>query len=184
MEGPQAQEIIDTGIPPSEGQEAAIVATLMPGNYTAIMRGLNNTTGIGVVKAYDLTQGPLPRLDNISTRGFVESGDNVMIGGFIADNQTTHVMVRALGPSLMQSGIEDALANPTLSLHNTQGAIIGFNNDWRDADQTTLEATGISPSNDRESAILTTLAPGGYTAIVRGLNNASGVGLVEVYHLQ
>ncbi|HEV2839723.1 MAG TPA: hypothetical protein VGW39_00215 [Chthoniobacterales bacterium] len=182
-ESTQAQEIIDTGIPPSEGQESAIVATLMPGNYTAIMRGLNGTTGIGVVEAYDLTQGGLARLDNISSRGFVESGDNVMIGGFIADNQATHVMVRALGPSLAESGIVDALADPTLSLHNAQGDMIAFNNDWRDADQTTLEATGIPPSHDKESAVLVTLAPGGYTAIVRGLDDASGVGLVEVYHL-
>lgn len=182
-ESSQAQEIIDSGIPPSDGQEAAIVATLMPGNYTAIMRGLNNTTGIGVVEAYDLTQGGLARLDNISSRGFVESGDNVMIGGFIADNHATHVMVRALGPSLAQSGIADALADPTLSLHNAQGDMIAFNNDWRDADQTTLEATGIPPSHDKESAALVTLAPGGYTAIVRGLDDASGVGLVEVYHL-
>ena len=93
-------------------------------------------------------------------------------------------MVRALGPSLTPSGVADALANPTLSLHNAQGAMIAFNNDWRDADETTLEATGIPPSNDKESAILATLAPGGYTAIVRGLNDTIGVGLVEVYHLQ
>jgi autotransporter-associated beta strand protein len=184
MESAQVDEIIDTGIPPADEHEAAIIATLEPGNYTAIMRGLNNTTGIGTVEAYDLTQGALARLDNISSRGFVESGDNVMIGGFITDNQATHVMVRALGPSLLtQFGIPDTLADPTLSLHDAQGAMIGFNNDWRDADQTTIEATGIPPSNEKESAILTTLAPGGYTAIVRGQNNMTGVGLVEVYNL-
>ena len=183
MESAQAQEIIDTGIPPTDEHEAAIVATLEPGNYTAIMRGLNNTTGIGLVEAYDLTQGASARLDNISTRGFVESGDNVMIAGFIADNQATHVMVRALGPSLANSGIVDALDDPTLTLHDAQGVTIAFNNDWRDADQATIAATGIPPSNDKESAILATLAPGRYTAIVRGLDDMIGVSLVEVYNL-
>ena len=117
MESAQAQEIIDSGIPPSDDHEAAIVATLAPGSYTAIMRGVNNSTGIGVVEVYDLAQEVSAKLANISTRGFVETGDNVMIGGFIAGNQAMHVMVRALGPSLTEAGVPNALADPTLELH-------------------------------------------------------------------
>jgi len=184
MESVQVQEIIDSGIPPTDGNEAAIVATLAPGNYTAVMRGLNNSTGIGVVEVYDLAQDVPARLANISSRGFVETGDNVMIGGFIAGNQAMQVMVRALGPSLTQSGVPNALADPTVELHNAQGAVIAFNDDWQDTDAASIEATGIPPTNDKESAILATLAPGNYTAIVRGLNDATGVGLVEFYDLQ
>jgi|GEM_PF-1022447 len=180
----QAQEIIDTGIPPGHEQEAAIVATLAPGSYTAVMRGASNTTGIGVVEAYDLTPNVPARLANISSRGLVETGDNVMIGGFIAGNQATPVIVRAIGPSLTQFGIANALADPTLQLHNSDGAVIAFNNDWRDTAETAITATGLPPTNNKEAAILATLPPGNYTAIVRGLNDTTGVGLVEVYHLQ
>jgi autotransporter-associated beta strand protein len=183
VESTQAQEIMNT-IPPSHDHEAAIVATLRPGSYTAIMRGAGNTTGIGVVEVYDLAADVSAKLANISSRGFVETGDNVMIGGFIAGNQATPVIVRALGPSLTPFGIADALADPTLTLHNAQGAILAFNNDWRDTEQIAIEGTGVSPTDPKESAILATLAPGNYTAIVRGLNDTIGVGLVEVYHLQ
>ena len=184
VESPQAQQIIDSTIPPSDDHEAAIVATLTPGSYTAIMRGAGNTTGIGVVEVYDLALDVPATLANISSRGFVETGDNVMIGGFIAGNQATPVIVRAIGPSLTQFGIANALADPTLELHDGNGAMIAFNNDWRDNAEAAIEGTGIAPTNDKESAILTTLAPGSYTAIVRGLNDTTGVGLVEVYHLQ
>jgi autotransporter-associated beta strand protein len=184
VESTQAQQIIDTGIAPSNDHEAAIVATLAPGSYTAIMRGAGNTTGIGVVEVYDLAQDVPATLANISSRGFVQTGDNVMIGGFIAGNQATPVIVRAIGPSLTPFGIANALADPTLTLHNAQGAILAFNNDWRDTEQIAIEGTGIPPSNTKESAILATLAPGNYTGIVRGLNNVTGVGVVEVYHLQ
>ena len=183
VDSPQVQEIIDS-IPPSDDHEAAIVATLAPGSYTAVMRGAGNTTGIGVVEVYDLAPDVSAKLANISSRGFVETGDNVMIGGFIAGNQAMHVMVRAIGPSLTQFGVANALADPTLELHNSNGAIIAFNNDWQDTDQAAIAATGIPPINNKESAILATLAPGPYTAIVRGLNDTTGVGLVEVYHLQ
>ena len=179
----QAQEIIDTGIPPSDDHEAAIVATLAPGSYTAIMRGAGNTTGIGVVEVYDLALEVPARLANISSRGFVETGDNVMIGGFIAGNQAMHLIVRAIGPSLTPLGIANALADPTLTLHDAQGAILAFNNDWRDNAEAVIQGTGIPPTNDKESAVVATLAPGNYTAIVRGRNDTTGIGLVEVYHL-
>jgi T5SS/PEP-CTERM-associated repeat protein len=184
VDSPQEQEIIDSTIPPSDDHEAAIVATLAPGSYTAIMRGVGNTTGIGVVEVYDLTTEVSAKLANISTRGFVETSDNVMIGGLIAGNQATHVLVRALGPSLVQSGVPNALADPTLELHNAQGAVIAFNNDWKETDQAAIEATGIPPTDAKESAILATLPPGNYTAIVRGMNDTTGVSLVEAYHLQ
>ena len=184
VDSPQVQEIINSTIPPTDEYEAAIVATLAPGNYTAVMRGVGNTTGIGVVEVYDLAPNVPASLANISSRGFVETGDNVMIGGFIAGNQAMHVMVRAIGPSLTQFGIANALADPTLELHNSNGAIIAFNNDWQDTDQAAIAATGIPPTNDKESAIVATLAPGNYTAIVRGLNDTTGVGLVEVYNLR
>lgn len=184
VDSPQRQQIIDSGIPPSNDHEAAIIATLAPGSYTAVMRGAGNTTGIGVVEVYDLAQEVSAKLANISSRGFVELGDNVMIGGFIVDNQAARVMVRAIGPSLTQSGITNALADPTLELHNGDGAIIAFNNDWRDTDEAAIAGTGIPPANNKESAILTTLAPGPYTAIVRGRNDITGVGLVEFYNLQ
>ena len=180
----QAQEIIDTGIPPSSNLEAAIVATLAPGSYTAIMRGAGNTTGIGVVEVYDLALNVPARLANISSRGFIQTGDDVMIGGFITGNQATPLIVRAIGPSLTQLGVANAQADPTLELHDSSGALIAFNNDWRDTAEIAIAATGIPPSDNKESAILATLAPGNYTAIVRGLNNTTGVGLVEVYHLQ
>jgi hypothetical protein len=133
---------------------------------------------------YDVAADVPSKLANISSRGFVETGDNVMIGGFIAGNQATPVIVRALGPSLTPFGIGNALADPTLILYNAQGAILAFNNDWRDTEQIAIEGTGISQPDPRESAILATLAAGNYTAIVRGLNDTVGVGLVEVYHLQ
>jgi autotransporter-associated beta strand protein len=184
VDSPQAQQIIGSGLPPSHDDEAAIVATLAPGSYTAVMRGAGNTTGLGVVEAYDLAQEVSARLANISSRGLVETGDNVMIGGFIAGYQAMQVIVRAIGPSLTQFGIANALADPTLELHNSSGTIIAFNNDWQDTDQVAIAATGIPPAHNKESAILATLAPGNYTAIVRGLNDTTGVGLVEVYHLQ
>ena len=173
-ESPQVQEIIDSGIPPSDDNEAAIVATLAPGSYTAIVRGVNNTTGIGVVEAYDLTPDASAKLANISTRGFVETGDNVMIGGLIADNHAMHVMVRALGPSLWRAGIQDPLQDPTLELRDSQGVLLAFNDNWFDEDYVAIRGIGLAPEYDIESAILTTLPPGPYTAIVRGYGDTTG----------
>jgi autotransporter-associated beta strand protein len=184
VDSPQAQQIIDSGIPPSNDHEAAIVATLSPGTYTAVMRGVNNTSGIGVVEVYDLAQDVSASLPNLSSRGFVDAGDNVMIGGFIVGNQPSQLIVRAIGPSLTQFGITNALADPTLELHNGNGAIIAFNDDWQDSDRAAIEDTGLPPSNNNESAITATLAPGNYTAIIRGRDNGTGVGLVEIYNLQ
>jgi hypothetical protein len=183
----QEQEIIDTTIPPTDDLESAIVQTLPPGSYTAVVSGKNATTGIGLVEAYDLDQPGDSRLANISTRGFVDTGDNVMIGGFIvgpADLGDATVLVRAIGPSLTNQGVAGALQDPFLELHDGNGLLVTSNDNWKDTQQAEIEATTIPPTDDRESALVSTLAPGSYTAIVSGKANATGVGLVEVYHLQ
>jgi hypothetical protein len=183
----QQAEIEATTIPPTDDHESAIVQSLLPGAYTAIVRGKNGTTGVGLVEAYDLDQPADSRLANISTRGFIDTGDNVMIGGFIigpADLGAATVLIRGIGPSLASAGVADPLQDPTLELHDGNGALLTSNNDWKDTQQSEIEATTIPPTDDRESAILQTLAPGSYTAIVRGVDDTTGVGLVEVYHLQ
>jgi autotransporter-associated beta strand protein len=186
----QEADIRATGIPPTNDLESALLMTLSPGTYTAILAGNNGGMGVGLVEVYDLGQDPNSKLANISTRGFVDTGDNVVIGGFIVGGGssggigTARVIVRAIGPSLTLLGIPNALGDPTLELRDSNGAIIAFNNDWVDANQEAILATGMYPTNTRESAILATLAPGPYTAIVRGRNDTTGVGLVEVYDLQ
>jgi hypothetical protein len=181
----QAIEIQATGLAPSDDLESAIVAILPPGAYTAVVRGNNGGTGVGSVEAYDLEPAADVQLANISTRGFVESGDNVMIGGFILGNGSANarILVRAIGPSLTAFGVPNALPDPTLELHNNNGEIIAANDDWREVQQTEIEATGLAPSDDRESAIVQNFPPGAYTAVVRGKNTATGVALVEAYRL-
>ena len=179
----QEAEIIATGIPPSNDLESAIVATLPASSsaYTAIVRGVNNGTGIGVVEAYDLDRTVDSKLANISTRGFVQTGDNVLIGGLIVLGQNPlRVIVRAIGPSLPAPG---ALIDPTLELHDGNGALIASNDNWRSDQEAEIIATGIPPTNDLESAIVRNLMPGNYTAIVRGVNGGTGVALVEAYGL-
>jgi hypothetical protein len=180
----QQAEIEATTIPPSNDLESALVATLDPGAYTAILAGQNQGTGIGVVEVYDLNQGANSKLANIATRGFVDTADNAMIGGFIVGGSgggAARVIVRARGPSLPLSG---ALQDPTLELHDGNGATIASNDNWKDSQQGDIEATTIPPSNDLESAIVRTLVPGNYTAVVRGVNNGTGIALVEVYNFQ
>jgi plastocyanin len=182
--GGQETEIIATTVPPSNDLESAIVATL-PANssaYTAIVRGVNNGTGVGLVEAYDLDGTVDSKLANISTRGLVQTEDNVLIGGFIIVGQNSlRVIIRAIGPSLTVVG---PLGDPTLELRDNGGGLIASNNDWRTGGQEAeIIATTIPPSNDLESAIVRDLQPGTYTAIVRGVNNATGVGLVEVFDL-
>ncbi len=181
----QEQEIIDSTVPPSNNLESAIVATLDPNPYTAIVRGKNNGTGVGLVEVYDLDQAANSQLANISTRGFVDIGDNVMIGGFIVggDNSTT-VLVRAIGPSLGAIGVDDPLQDPTLELHDADGVQVASDDNWRDTQEQEIIDTTIPPTDDREAAILADLTPAAYTAIVRGKNNTTGVGLMEVYNLQ
>jgi hypothetical protein len=185
MNSPQKQEIIDTKIPPDDPKESAIIATLQPGNYTAIMSGANGATGIGVVELFALDQSVPANLANIATRGFVESGDNVMIGGFIVGgSQNRTVLAFAIGPSLTAVGVPNALQDPMLELHDGSGTTIASNDNWKSDQQSQITATGLTPSDDRESGILSLpLAPGNYTAIVRGAGNTAGVALVEIFQL-
>jgi plastocyanin len=179
----QEADIIATGVPPSDNLESAIVATLQANNsnYTAIVHGVNGGTGIGVVEAYDLNRAVDSKLANISTRGFVQTGENVMIGGFIVlGPNPLRVIVRAIGPSLPVSG---ALSDPTLELRDGNGALLAANDNWRSDQEAEIIATTIPPSNNLESAIVRNLPPGNYTAIVRGVNNATGVAVVEAYNL-
>ncbi len=183
----QEAAIRATTIPPTNDLESAILTTLSPGTYTAILAGKNGGTGVGVVELYDLAQTASSSLANISTRGFVSTGDNVLIGGIIVGaGGTSNVIVRALGPSVPVSG---ALSDPTLELRDSSGALLQSNDNWkvRDSDGTsqeaTIRATTIPPTNDLESALVQTLPAGNYTAIVRGKGSATGVALVEVYNL-
>jgi hypothetical protein len=181
----QKNEIIATTIPPSNSLESAIVATLQPGAYTVVLHGKGVGIGVGLVEAYDLDQTAASELANISTRGFVQSGDNVMIGGIIAGGQegSSTIVVRGIGPSLGSMNVNNALQDPTLELHDSSGALIATNDDWQDTQESEIEMSGLAPIDDRESAIEATLAPGAYTAILRGKDNATGVGLVEAYNL-
>ena len=178
-------DIDATGLAPTNDFESAIVTTLDPGNYTAIVSGKEGGTGVGLVEGYDLDSAADSQFANISTRGFVETGSNVMIGGFIlgGGGASTTVLVRAIGPTLTQFGVADALGNPTLELRDVNGTLILANDDWKETQQTDIEATGLQPQNDLESAVLETLAPGAYTAIVSGSGGLTGVALVEVYRL-
>ncbi|MFZ3373988.1 MAG: hypothetical protein WA183_00355, partial [Chthoniobacterales bacterium] len=185
MSAPNKQEIINSGLAPTNNLESAILMSLSPGNYTAIVRGVNNGTGIALVEAYDLDPTAGSKLGNISTRALVQTGNNVMIGGFIITGSgQERVIVRAIGPSLAQHGISNPLRNPTLELHDHTGAVIAFNDNWMNApNKQEIINSGLAPTNNLESAILTSLSPGNYTAIVRGVNNGTGVALVEVYGL-
>jgi hypothetical protein len=184
----QQAAIEATTIPPSNPLESAIVVTLNPGSYTAILRGANNGTGIGLVEVYDLAQTANSKLANISTRGFVDTGNNVMIGGIIvgggSPNTFSRVLVRAIGPSLAKSGVTGALQDPTLELRDANAQLLAQNDNWKDTQITDIQNTTIPPTDDRESALIKTLTPGNYTAIVRGTNNTTGVAVVEAYNLQ
>ena len=184
-----AQElaIIATGIPPSDNLEAAIDIFLNPGAYTAIIRGKNNTSGVGMIEVYDLSQAVPAKLANISTRAFVGTGSDIVIAGFILGGSSGNdrVVLRGIGPSLTGSGVANALADPNLELRDSNGALIRSNNNWQDdpAQAALLSGASLAPTNTLEPGIAETLPPGQYTALLSGLNNGTGVGLVEVYDL-
>jgi N-acetylneuraminic acid mutarotase len=185
----QENEITAAGIAPSDDRESAIIAILNPGNYSAVVRGKNDATGIAVVEVYDLGTASLDNssnstLANIATRGPVLVGDNVMIGGFIVSKQDAKVVVRAIGPSLSAFGIAGTLQDPTVALKDANGSTLIDNDDWQQGQPAEIEQIGLAPADPRESALIATLAPGNYTAIVSGKENATGVALVEVYGLQ
>ncbi len=180
----QQAQIQATGLAPSNDFEAAILATLSPGAYTAFLQGKAATTGIGLAEIYDVDPSVNAQATNLSARGFVGTGNDVLIGGIIIRGPTgsmQRVLIRALGPSL--GGVASPLANPKLSLHDANGNVIANNDNWQDSQQADIAATGKAPPNTKESAILALLAPGNYTAIVTGKNGTTGVGLIEFYSL-
>ena len=187
INSPNRQAIQDAGLAPTNDSEAAIIATL-PANgnsYSAIVRGVNDATGTGVVEVYDVDRTVNSMLANVSTRGLVETGDNILIAGTIVLGQAQQkVMVRAIGPSLTIAG---KLADPTLELRNANGVLVRADDNWRTGGQATeINQSGLAPTNDAESALIETLAGNGasYTALVRGVNNTTGIAVVEVYALQ
>jgi hypothetical protein len=183
----QRADIEASTIPPSNDLESAIVATLPPGAYTAALSGKNDTAGLGLIEVYDLAQAADATLANISTRGFVDTDDSAMIGGFIVGgdaNGHAKVVIRGIGPSLEDFGVGNALSDPTLELHDGQGAVIQSNDNWKESQEAEIAQSGLAPTRDAESAIAVTIGPGNYTAVLRGKNNATGIGVVEAYNLR
>jgi hypothetical protein len=180
----QQDELKATTIPPTSDYDSAIVRTLDPGAYTAVLAGKGGTTGVGVVEVYDLDLGADSRLANISTRGRVGDGDDLLICGTIAvGSGTTTVLFRALGPSLTAVGVPNALQDPTLELHDGQGATITTNDNWQDTQAAAIQNTTIPPNDPHEAAILRDLTPGAYTAVVRGKDGTTGVAVIDAYQL-
>jgi hypothetical protein len=180
--GPEL-EIEASQLAPAGDYDSTIIAVLAPGNYTAITRGYALSTGIALVEAYDPDPASGSRLAQMSTRGNVRMGNDILIGGFIVLNSATRVLLRAIGPELTAFNISSALQNPILELRDGNGALIEANDDWKSDNQQAISATGIPPTDDRESAIVRNLVPGSYTALVRGKNNSTGIALVEIYRL-
>ena len=184
----QAAQLAALGLALQDPDESGIVATLAPGaSYTAILAGNSSGAGVGLVEIYDTNQAADSQLANISTRGFVQTGNNVMIGGFIlgGSSQNTGVIVRGIGPSLSQFGLSPVLANPTLELRDSNGVLLIGNDNWQDdpAQAAQLSAHGLAPQNANESGIFASLPPGAFTAILAGANSGTGIGLVEIYNV-
>jgi dipeptidyl aminopeptidase/acylaminoacyl peptidase len=181
----QEPAITATGLAPGDNLESVIAATLAPGNYTAVVRGMNNTSGVALAEVYDLDPSALSKLGNISTRAFVGTDNDIVIAGFILGNESGNdrIIVRGLGPSLTGAGVPNALPNPKLELRDQNGALLQANNDWQDdpAQAAELTAAGLALTNPLESGLVATLSPGAYTALLLGVNNGTGNGLVEVY---
>jgi hypothetical protein len=184
----QQAQVQATGLAPKNDLESAIIPPLLPpGNYTAILSGKNGTTGVGLVEVYDTSTDGFAEVTNVSTRGFVGTGDNVLIAGFIASggNGSTQVVVRGLGPTLAQPqfGVSGALADPVVTLVDSNANVVQTNDNWKNTQQAAIQATGLAPPNDLEAAILAPVAAGNYTAILSGNGGGTGIGLVEVYKL-
>jgi hypothetical protein len=183
-ENSNAAEIMASGLAPLNPNEAALLLSVAPGSYTAALRGKAGSTGIGLVEVYDLDAEGAAMVVNISTRGFVLNGDNVMIGGVIVTgNGPSLLVIRAIGPSLSDFNVPNALDDPLLELHSSNGDIIFTNDNWQESQGQALHDTGLAPTHEKESAILISLAPGNYTAVVRGADGGVGNGLVEFYKL-
>ena len=179
----QAASLVALGLAPPDSREPAVILTLPAGAYSAVVHGQGSGRGVALFELYNLdrAQGSVV---NISTRGRVETGDKIMIGGFIIGGSTaTEVIVRAIGPSLLDAGVTDALLDPTLEVYDSEGTLVSSNDNWRTEQATAIIATSLAPTNDGEAAVVKTLAPGAYSAIIRGKNDTTGVALFEVYAL-
>jgi hypothetical protein len=187
-DSPQAAQLTALGLAPTNSKESGLVAPLQPGAYTAVVAGKNQGTGVGLVEVYDTNGQVNAQLANISTRGFVRTGENVMIGGFILGGSSTptRVVVRGIGPSLAQFGLNPVLADPVLELRDNNGALLISNDNWQDdpISATQLSGAGFALSDTKESGIFTSLPPGQLTAILAGKNGGVGIGLVEIYNLR
>ena len=182
----EAAQISANGFALADPRESGIFTSLPPGQFTAILAGKNGGTGIGLVELYDLNQSVTSELANISTRGFVLTNNNVMIGGFIlSGNANTRIVVRGIGPSLAQFGLNPVLADPTLELHDNNGGIIATNDNWQDDPNQAaqLNANGFAPSDPKEAGIFISMPPGQFTAILAGKNGGTGIGLVEIFNV-
>jgi hypothetical protein len=179
----QEQLILNTGLAPTNDLEAALISTLPPGPYTAVVLDANNTSGVALFELYDLDP-PSSQLLNLSTRGSVLTLDRVLIGGFVTyGDEPASFLLRAIGPSLASSGVPDPLLDPFLQLYNSEGSLILQNDNWRSDQEQLILSTGLAPSNDLEAAIYASLPPGPYSAIVQGVNNSTGTALFEVFRL-
>jgi hypothetical protein len=180
----QPTEVQQSGLAPTDDRESAIVAPLPDGQYTAQIAGASNSTGIGLIEIYDLESSKAGELGNLAVRADVRTGDDVLINGLILGGGTPkRVVFRAIGPSL-QGQLPGVLADPFLELHDTNGTTLMTNDDWQQAPNAAeIQAAGLAPSNNKESAILMTLPPSNYTSIVRGVGNTTGIGVAEAYKL-
>jgi hypothetical protein len=173
------------GLAPSDSREAAMAPVLDPGSYTAVLRGANNTTGVGLIEVYDIDLRNGSKLANLSTRAFVGNGENVLIGGvLLRGNRINQIVFRGLGPSLASGGVTNALQDTTLEIVDSNGFTVAGNDDWKDGPNVLdLQEAGLQPNNDQEAAILMPLVTGNYTAILRGKGDSTGIGLIEMYQL-
>jgi hypothetical protein len=188
VDSPQRSEFEGTVFQPADDRESVVLGTLPAANYTALLTGKNHTAGVGIVEVYDRDQKVDARLANISTRGFVEARENVMIAGLIlgGSSNNTRVALRGIGPSLAQFGLNPVLADPALELRGANGALLNANDNWKD-DPTSaamLTANGLGLSDTKESGIFTSLPPGQFTVILAGKNGGIGIGLIEIYNLK
>lgn len=184
----QYQEIQSSGFAPSNYYESAIIATLAPGSYTTTLQGVGGTTGVGVVEVYDL-QPANSKLVNLSSRAYVDTGDNAVFAGLYVStgspsDLTARLAIRGIGPTLGNYGLSNTLQDPTLELRNASGTLIASNNNWQDSQASEIQSAGMAPGNYYESVIIRLLSPGSYTAILRGYNNTVGTGSIEIYRLQ
>ncbi len=180
---PNASQISAAGLAPTNSAEAALAITLPPATYTVIAAGKNGSSGIGLLEAYDLSPAG-SRIANISTRGFVGTGENALISGFIiGDVANATVVVRALGASL-PSTLSDVLADPSFTVYDSNGTAIASNDNWQDdVNAAAIQENGLAPGSATESATVLHPPPGAYSLIVNGANGESGISLVEVYDL-